>query len=237
MLTQEWRDVAFLHWPYRPEVVRPLVPSRLELDTFQDRAWVSAIAFRIPRMRPMALPPLPGMRSGAEAHLRTYVAGPDGRRGVWFLSLDIDPVMAAVLGRLGFLLPYWWARIRTRRTRDRAWYQVRRMPGGSTRLDLRLRPGEARTEVGPLDRFLTARWVMYLGVGPVSASVVVEHAPWPLRTAAVEGLEETMLARVGLPPPEVPPIVHFSDGVDARIGWPQPAVRPLGMEPTRRGTR
>jgi uncharacterized protein len=236
MLTQEWRDVSFLHWPYPPEVVRPLVPSGLELDTFQGAAWVSAIAFRIPRMRPMALPSVPGVSSGAEAHLRTYVIDPDGRRGVWFMSLDIDPVMAAVLGRFGFLLPYWWARIRTRRARNQIWYRVRRMPGGATRLDLRLRPGQARSEVGSLDRFLTARWVMYLGVGPVSASVVVEHPPWPLRTGAVERLEETMLARVGLPSPEAPPVVHFSDGVDARIGWPRPAARLLGMDPTRRGS-
>jgi hypothetical protein len=73
---------------------------------------------------------------------------------------------------------------------------------------------------------------MYLGIGPVWASVVVEHPRWPLRTATTERLDENMLTRVGLPSPEEPPMVHFSDGVDARIGWPRPAGSPRDGAPS-----
>ena len=34
ILSMRWHDLLFLHWPVRPEVIRPLIPSLLEIDTF-----------------------------------------------------------------------------------------------------------------------------------------------------------------------------------------------------------
>ena len=70
-------------------MVRPLVPGGLALDVADEAAWVSLVTFRIPAMRAALLPPIPGLRSGAECHLCTYVIDPEGRRGTWLLSLDI----------------------------------------------------------------------------------------------------------------------------------------------------
>ena len=49
-----WHDVLFLHWRVRPEVIRPLIPSILELDTFEDWCWIGVVigvgnGFRRPR--------------------------------------------------------------------------------------------------------------------------------------------------------------------------------------------
>jgi uncharacterized protein YqjF (DUF2071 family) len=79
-------------------------------------------------MRPGRLPPIPGRQSGAESHLRTYVVDV-GRRGIWMLSVDIDPLLAAVGGRIPFFLPYWWASIRIDRARVR---HDTRPPDGSS---------------------------------------------------------------------------------------------------------
>ena len=35
VLSMRWHDVLFLHWPIRPELIRPLIPNALELDTFR----------------------------------------------------------------------------------------------------------------------------------------------------------------------------------------------------------
>ena len=60
VLHQRWSRLIFLHWRVRPEHVRPLIPLPLELDTFDQEAWVGLVAFTVTRMRPALIPPIPG---------------------------------------------------------------------------------------------------------------------------------------------------------------------------------
>ena len=223
MLYQDWRDCAFLHWPQEPAAVRRLVPAPFELDTLEGRAWVSLIAFRIARMRPGFGPPIPGLTEANEAHLRTYVRGPDGRRGIWMPSIDIDPLQAAVMGR-GFALAYRWASMEVGSDGDRVTYSVQRRVRTPARLGLELSVGDEvpAAELEPLDHFLTARWVLYSGIGPVRAAILTEHPRWRFRRATAARCDETMLAAVGLEGANPPPVIHFSDGVDAKLSWPRP---------------
>ncbi|MGH7129980.1 MAG: DUF2071 domain-containing protein, partial [Planctomycetaceae bacterium] len=39
VMTQRWHDLLFMHWPLAPQVLRPLVPAALPLDTYDGRAW------------------------------------------------------------------------------------------------------------------------------------------------------------------------------------------------------
>jgi len=223
MLFQAWRDCAFLHWSFPPEVVRPRVPANYELDTFDGRAWVSLIAFEIAHMHPgRSLPAVPGLSSALEAHLRTYVRGPDGRRGIWMLSIEMAPLQAALLGRFGFALPYWWADMDVTSGTEAARYRSRRRSpaGPALSLDLRLGDPIPATELEELDHFVTARWVLYSGFGPISASILVEHAPWELRRAEVLSHDQDLLSMAGLPTRE-PDRIHFSPGVDALLAWPR----------------
>ena len=41
--------------------------------------------------------------------MRTYVRGPDGTVGVWFLSLDAARLAPVVVARRHFHLPYYWS--------------------------------------------------------------------------------------------------------------------------------
>ncbi|MDQ4005982.1 MAG: DUF2071 domain-containing protein [Actinomycetota bacterium] len=226
MLYQSWRDCAFLHWDVDPDALRPLVPPSLEVEPFQGRAWVSQISFVISRMRPAGLPPIPGLAAAAESHVRTYVTGPDGRRGIWFLSLDIQPPAAALLGRVPFALPYWSSSVRIERSPDTARYRVRRGFPGKGHLDLSLRlaapiPAAEETE---LDHFVTARWLLYSGVPGLRAALLAEHPRWTFRRAEVEQVDQNILDVGGLPRQGPPRLVHFSEGVDARLGWPRPLL-------------
>jgi uncharacterized protein YqjF (DUF2071 family) len=75
-------------------------------------------------------------------------------------------------------------------------------------------------EVTSFDHYLTARFVLfarYLGRVWYSRA---EHPPWPLRRATVQRLDDTLLSAAGLPAPVGEPVVHFSDGVDVRVGLP-----------------
>ena len=38
MMHQNWENLLFLHWPIDPNLIRPLIPDELEIDTFEGEA-------------------------------------------------------------------------------------------------------------------------------------------------------------------------------------------------------
>jgi uncharacterized protein len=73
MMTQKWNEVLFAHWPFRVESVRAQIPAQLELDTYEQQAWISLLPFHINQFRLKLLPPFPGASAFPELNVRTYV--------------------------------------------------------------------------------------------------------------------------------------------------------------------
>ena len=73
IMYQTWGMLLFLHWPIAAERLRPLIPPRLSLDTFEGRAWVSVTPFTMWGIRPAFLPSLPVLSASHELNVRTYV--------------------------------------------------------------------------------------------------------------------------------------------------------------------
>lgn len=121
-----WDDVAFLHWPYPADRVQRLLPAGLEVETWGGRAWVSLVPLHM-RVRPPVGPGIPGVMSFPETNVRTYVTGPGGEPGVWFLSLDAGSAAAVLAGRTAFGLPYFRAEMEFRRDGDILLYTGRRL--------------------------------------------------------------------------------------------------------------
>jgi len=225
VMTQEWRDLASVHFPYPPDVVARVLPPGLEVDTFADRAWVGILPFSMRRIAAPGLPPVPWLGSFAEVNVRTYVVR-DGVPGVWFCSLDVDRLLPAVVARLTYRIPYCWGRTTHVRTGDRLETRVdRRWPGGdAARARLEVRMGAPLSEPSDLDVVLSARWGLFstaprhrLRYAPV------DHPPWPLRAATLERCDETLIRAAGFPDPTGEPHVLASDGVPVRIGLPRRA--------------
>src|SRR3954468_20789869 len=103
MVTQRWRQVGFLHWPFDPDAIAALVPKPLEIDTFDDAAWVGVTPFSTTCFV-FGKASVPGPIRFPETNVRTYVRGPDGD-GLWFLSLDVTNRANMLLGR-SIGLPY-----------------------------------------------------------------------------------------------------------------------------------
>jgi uncharacterized protein YqjF (DUF2071 family) len=231
-MLQRWSDLSFIHWRYDVDDVRPLVPANLEIDTFDGAAWVGLIPFRL-RIRRPGVPYLPWLSTFPETNLRTYVVGPDGHRGIWFLSLDAARLGAVAAARTSYRLPYMWARVEMRRRSNLVHYRgSRRWPGrGGASYDLAIDVGAALSRPNELERSLTARWYLFsparLRLPPTGIDLVrttVEHPPWPLHAARIEHLEETVLAAAGLPIPTAAPIALFSRGVDTRFAPRAPVL-------------
>lgn len=214
--------MAFLHWAYEPDQLKTMLHVGLEPDVFDGRAWVSLTPFLMADFRVGMLPAVKGLSTFPETNLRTYARGPDGRDGLWFFSLEADSVPTVVAASTGYGVPYQWADM-TVEEGPTLRYRSRRRCGDGVGHDITVRPGPQCQAPSELDHWLTGRWRAWTVVGGRLAAVPVQHEPWTLHEAEVEHLEESLLAAAGLPPPDEPPLVHWSPGVDdVRLGVPHP---------------
>lgn len=105
VMLQGWYDLASVHWPYDPAEIQRLLPAGLRVDTCGGTAWVGLIPFHMRRIRIPGCPPFGRWSTFPETNVRTYVVAPDGRRAVWFFSLDISRLVPATVARLTYGLP------------------------------------------------------------------------------------------------------------------------------------
>ena len=219
-MRQTWNQVAFLHWPYDPAVVRPLVPRELELDLFDGAAWVGLVSFLITGLTLPGWPALPGLSRFPETNVRTYVIDRAGRRGVWFFSLDAARLAAVTGARAGYGLPYFWAKMRVEADSNRVHYRsARRFLRAHS--DVAIEKGDLIPEQSEREVFLTARFRLYARWLGRLVCARVEHPQWPLRTARVLLLRDSLVRAAGLPQPEGDPLAHFAPRVDVRTGGPE----------------
>jgi len=214
----DWLDLLFLHWRIEPGAMRALVPEPLELDLYDDSAWVALVPFRMANCRFRGVPPIvPGTREFHECNVRTYVRH-RGVAGVWFFSLDAAALLPVLGGRWFWSLNYVHSRFEVAhdRAHDHCDYKLARRngPWPDGRTHVAWRAGEALppAEPGSLQHFLTERYYFFTKRrGRVLASRV-EHEPWPLRSATVDHLDDTLIRAAGLPA-EGEPHAMATDGV------------------------
>ncbi|MGC9665128.1 YqjF family protein [Planosporangium sp. 12N6] len=224
-MIQHWRLMTFIHWRYPVTAVRRLLPAGLELDTYDGDAWVGLIPFRMQGVRPPAAPALPYLSSFPETNVRTYVRGPEGGRGIFFLTVEAARLPAVLTARLSLGLPYAWSAADVEVGERHVTYRGRRRWPGPTgagyEARVRMGPAIPEEDLGPLDHFLTARYRLYTVFAGRLVAVDAEHPPWPLHEARLEHLRQDLLPAVGVPDPQGTPLLHASPGVAVRIGLPK----------------
>ena len=98
-MSQRWEELLLLHWPVDFNKLIDSIPSDIELDLFEGRAWISVVGFKLTQLRisPFRWVPWPAFW---EINLRTYVKDRNGKKGVWFYSLDSSDLLAVTGARL-----------------------------------------------------------------------------------------------------------------------------------------
>jgi uncharacterized protein len=221
MVAQSWRDLLFAHWPVPATSLRPLVPAGLELDTFEERAWIGVVPFRMKGIRARWLPPVPWLSAFAELNVRTYVTF-GGKPGVCFFSLDAANPVAVASARRWFHLPYMNAAMTCRAAGDAIEYSSRRTHREAPAAEFRARYGPTGpvtpAEPGSLTHWLTERYCLYTTDkrGRVLRAEV-HHEPWPLQPARAEIAANTMASAAGIILPNEPPLLHFARRLDVHI--------------------
>lgn len=228
-MTQRWRDLLFAHWPVPADQLSPLLPTGLQIDTFDRSAWVGVVPFWMDRIQLRGLPRIPGASRFPELNLRTYVRERNtNRTGVYFFSLEAANPLAVAVARMAFHLPYHWARmsIRPRGERGFTYQSERILSSRPVRFRAHYRGlGQVR-QIGPshpgsIEHFLTERYCLFTtdNRGALLGGDI-HHEPWPLEAAEAEIELNDLPATCGIQLPDTPPLLHYSRELVAYIWTP-----------------
>lgn len=211
VLKQAWNDLLFAHWPVARDRLREIVPSFLEIDTFDNEAWVTVAPFKLSDLSPRGVPALPWISAFDEINVRTYVLY-DGIPGVYFFSLDANSVSAVVGASTLYHLPYFLADIQMRADRGKVFYRSSRSSGAAV-FEAEYAPAGPlfQAERGTLAFFLTERYCLYTQDAAGNAyRVDIHHRPWQLHDAEAHITVNTMAVAARLQVPAVTPVLHFA---------------------------
>lgn len=217
-----WGKLLFMHWPIDAAVLRPLIPPRLTIDTFDGTAWIGVVPFTMWGVRPSFVPPVPGLSRFHELNVRTYVHL-DGVPGVWFHSLDAANALAVWGARTFFHLPYFKALMSLKQEDDRIVYTSdrthRNAPSAHFRAAWKIGAPLPASARGSLEFFLTERYCLYAAKGDALYRLRIFHPPWPLRQAELSSYDSTMIESHALPTPHGAPLLHYTEALHVEA-WP-----------------
>jgi uncharacterized protein YqjF (DUF2071 family) len=171
------REILLAHWPVALDAVARQLPPELPVDTFDGEAWLGIVACRLEAVRVRGLPPLPGLSSGPQLEVCTYVSL-DGRPGIWLFSVERSRQALVEAAKRSLRLPAYRARMSVGPgavdvDRDGFAFRARYVPEG---VAFSPRPGT-------LEHFLTERDALYTADGGRLYRAQLNHGPWSLRRA------------------------------------------------------
>ncbi len=197
--------------PWQTRCIRKHVPLELELDAWNEQAWVSLVAFRLERIRQRRLPFLSIADNFLELNLRTYVLH-RGEPAIYFLNIHASKRLAVALAKWLTPLPYVWAPLIFDRKGDDYRFQCR----GGSELDLDYKPGsEAKlASPGSLTEWLLERYGLYAPTPHGTLlRTVVQHCSWRTQEVTLRLRQNTIGAPFGLPLAGAPRWLIF------RLAW------------------
>ena len=212
VMTQEWRDLLFLHWPVDPDKIRRWVPEELELDLYDNKAWIGIVPFKAEGTRLRFLPPIPGPANFLEINVRTYVRY-KGKSGVYFFSLDANSPSAVEVASFGGFLPYRHAVMSHTKKGDRISFKSRLVEKGipKEKISLEFEVLPERAVSTPLEQWLTERYCLWTKPGRHLLRVDIAHKPWKLKYVKGEITTNTMAMYFGINFWDQKPIAHYTE--------------------------
>jgi uncharacterized protein YqjF (DUF2071 family) len=237
-MSQRWNDLLFAHWPMPVSEIDALLPEDLEADVFQGSAWLGVVPFWMDKIQLRGLPPIPGAREFPELNLRTYVRDRHtGTPGVYFLSLDAGNLLAVMVARSVFHLPYFWAqmsikplKVQAGGEREFSFYSRRLLSGKQVKFVARYRGlGPTRklvqSRAGTIEYFLTERYCLFT-TDPLGRLLRanIHHVPWPLEDAEADIEQNDLPWQFGLRLPNTKPLLHYSRHLAVYV-WSAELVR------------
>ncbi|MGZ3699665.1 MAG: YqjF family protein [Bdellovibrionota bacterium] len=225
IMHQTWSHTLFCTYEVPADMIRPLVGSKMELDTFNSKTYVSLIPLHMEKLHLRMFPVLPGTSGFPELNCRTYVRV-KGEPGVSFFSIDAGSTISAWLARTFFRLPF----LRSDMTFDSN-------PDGSFQLTCNrprsdsFNPAEFKVswkpkgkphaiDPGTLDEFIANRSSMFVQLqSGIVLRGTIQHAPWLIQDVDARIEKNTVLRAAGIDLQGPPAHVACSSGIGVHC-WP-----------------
>jgi len=219
-ISQQWRDLTFMHWKVDPKRLQPHLPEGLEIDLFEGEAYVGVIPFIMKNVRPRRLPTVPGISTFAEFNVRTYVVK-NGQAGVFFLTLDAKSLITCIHAPRAYGLAYRYAKAKVKRNGDALQWQSRRSSDGAELRGTSKAKGPMQSaKAGSLEHFLFERYCLYTEYNGCLRRAYVYHQPWRFQEGDMTLEANSLLASYDLGlDVHAPDLVHISKGLPVKT-WP-----------------
>jgi uncharacterized protein YqjF (DUF2071 family) len=213
---QSWRNLTFLHWEIASEELEPLLPSGLQLDLFQGKAYIGIVPFEMKNIRPAWCPQVLGFNF-LETNVRTYVIH-NQEPGVFFFSLDANSYIAVKVARWIWHLPYFRSAM-TLSNKDAVYnYTLKRTDKVQSQIKIEVSETLPPSEADSLEYFLLERYLLFTELRGQLLRGQVHHIPYPVRQAELIDFEDQLLEVNNIGGiSSSPDLVHFSQGVDVKI--------------------
>lgn len=215
---QEWNEVLFFHWKVPAELLRPLLPAGLELDLFENEAWISLVPFTMQKISPAGLPPVAFLSDFHEINLRTYVVT-EGKPGVYFPNIEAQKQLSVWIARNLSGLPYGKATIHRGKNR----YLSENAAKGF-HLDVEFDVGGFLPSKSGTDLWLSERYCLYLDHGQKLYRYEIHHLEW--RIAGMNLKKATINYQInGFSfRDRAPDLIRYSPGVKV-LAWAKKEIK------------
>lgn len=208
---QEWNNAVFLHWQVDINELKKFVPDDLVIDLYEDKPWVSLVAFTMEKIRPRNLPSFSPISDFHEINIRTYVKYKN-KTGVYFLSIEGGTKISCQVAKSLSELPYRHSKIKRKEN-----HYCSENSSLGDRLELSYQVGPPLSEKTELDRWLTERYALFQDTGTSINEFEIHHIEWPTFKIELKSID-VKYPRFGKLLSGTPNLIHYSTGVKV-VAW------------------
>lgn len=209
---QEWNKALFLHWEIPLETIQKCIPKKLTIDSINGKHYISLVAFTMQNVRPTYLPSIRAISDFYEVNLRTYIEH-NGKKGVYFLSINVSKYLSALIAKKLSGLPYEKSNINRTETR----YSLNNKQK-SFHFDSEYNVKEPILNKTELDKWLTERYCLYFEDKAKLYRYDIHHKEWEINTLDLNKLFlQYNIDGINLSNKR-PDLLHYSNGVQV-LSW------------------
>ena len=182
-LDQEWKNVCFMHWEVDKKIIASLIPKNLNIDLFENKAYIGVIPFKMQNVSPRWAFPLPFISSFPEFNIRTYVKYKN-KRGVFFFTLDAQSIITCIYAPVAFGLPYHYSIGKVKRQGNRYYWRSRRI-SNKNKLEGSCEAigQESTAKPNSIEYFFLERYTLFTKHRGVLKRAHIHHKPWVFQQA------------------------------------------------------
>lgn len=225
VMFQSWQRLLFMHWEVPESLIRPLVPDKMELDSFNGRYFITMIPMHMVNVHMRGMPVLPSTGTFPEINFRTYIRV-EGEPGIVFLSIDADTPLAVWVAHNLWVLPYVQAdatfledadgtcHLESNRAAQRDFLAAQFVGAWKPKGEAKVYPK------GTLEHFLAERYAMFVQshLGIVWRGLI-HHPPWEIQEVEANIEVNTVPDAFGLDLSPYPLTMAYAHRTDT-LCWP-----------------